>query len=192
MANFKNLAFENFVRKSINLYFSNITEVQIDAFPDEVFKGEVFEIGHSANLTSLGTQDQVTNFSVKIRLIDHEIKMRPGMSCNADIVTKIRENVKAVPLQSVTVRNFTGVDRNPDLDKSKGRINKETAAIKKTSKPPSVVFINKKGKAKMVSVETGISDKGYIEIIKGLGEGDDVISGPFSAVSRTLLSLIHI
>lgn len=164
----------------------DMAEVQIDAFPDEVFKGTVIEIGHSANLTSLGTQDQVTNFSVKIRLLNNEIKMRPGMSCNADIITKVRANVKAVPLQSVTVRNFTGVDRNPDLDKSEGRINKENTGNNKSSKPPSVVFINKKGKAKMVSVETGISDKGYIEIISGLGEGDEVISGPFSAVSRTL------
>jgi HlyD family secretion protein len=161
-------------------------DVQVDAFPDQVFKGKVIEIGHSANLTSLGTQDQVTNFSVKIRLIDHDRKMRPGMSCNADITTKIHPNVKSVPLQSVTVRNFTGVDRNPDLNKSTGHINKESTEATKTTKPPSVVFVNNKGKAKMVSVETGISDKGYIEILKGLAEGDEIISGPFSAVSRTL------
>ena len=109
------------------------------------------------------------------------------MSCNADIMTETRHNVVAVPLPAVTVRTDMPTDKNPDLaEGGRGpRLEKEkNNEIAK--RPPSVVFLYKNGKAELVSVETGISDNGFIEITSGLDSGDEVISGSFMAVSRTL------
>lgn len=159
--------------------------IEIDAIPDEFFKGIVVETGHSAITTQNLTQDQVTNFKVKIRLQSPDRRLRPGMSCNVEIVTLRKENVLAVPLQAVTIRLDEGTLK-PDLQSgSIEKVNeKDEKPIK--SNPPSVVFLNDKGKAKMVKVKTGISDKGFIEILDGLKEGQEVISGSFMAVSKLL------
>lgn len=159
--------------------------VEIDAFPDRMFKGVVFEIGHSANTSGLGSQEQVTNFKVKIRLLDQEAKLRPGMTCNADIMTETRANVVAVPLQAVTVRTQDELAK-PDVKENSMGVRVENDDIKKVTRPPAVVFLFKNGKAILKQVETGISDNGFIEIISGLEAGDEVISGSFMAVSRTL------
>jgi HlyD family secretion protein len=162
--------------------------VEIDAFPDKLFKGTVIEIGHSANVSGLGSQEQVTNFNVKIRLLDKEAKLRPGMSCNADIMTETRNNVVAVPLPAVTVRTDVPFDKNPDVNENARSLRQEDDedGIKKVNRPPSVVFLYKNGKAELQKVETGISDNGFIEIREGLEDGQEVISGSFLAVSRTL------
>ncbi len=159
--------------------------IEVDAIPDAIYKGVVLETGHSAITTGLGTQDQVTNFKVKIRFLKPDYKLRPGMSCNVEIQTLKRENVLSVPLQAVTVR-LENVEKAPDVQS--GGVHKEEAKEEKIKKPsvPSVVFLNDKGKAKMVSVKTGISDKGYIEILEGLKEGQEVVSGSFMAVSKLL------
>lgn len=157
-------------------------KVEIDALPGKYFLGEVFEIGHSAIQNSLGTQDQVTNFEVKIRLLESEERLRPGMSCSAEIFTNTKYNTLAVPLQSVTIRggNF---ERNPDIAKEGLQSDKPKTDF---TKPPQVVFLREGNKAKMTSVETGISDKGFIEITKGLSEKQEVISGSFMAISKQL------
>jgi HlyD family secretion protein len=168
----------------VNVKVGDSADIEVDAIPDEIFQGIVVETGHSALTSKLGTQDEVTNFKVKVRFLHPDRRLRPGMSCNAEIRTNKRENVLAVPLQAVTVRME---DFTPKSDVSTGDIEKvadEQKLQKRT--PPSVVFLNNKGKAKMVKVKTGISDKGYIEIIEGLKEGDEVISGSFTAVSKLL------
>lgn len=159
--------------------------IEVDAIPDVIYKGIVLETGHSAITSGLGTQDQVTNFKVKVRFLKPDHKLRPGMSCNVDIQTLKRENVLAVPLQSVTVR-LENVEKSPDVQ-PRG-IQKEEEKGEKIKKPsaPSVVFLNDNGKAKMVKVKTGISDKGYIEIIEGVNEGQEIVSGSFMAVSKQL------
>lgn len=159
--------------------------IEIDALPDEVFKGIVVETGHSAITSQTLTQDQVTNFKVKIRFLQPDKRFRPGMSCNVEIITSRKEKVLAVPLQSVTVR----------LDETINKTNTESGTIEKVNtdntksmkfSSPSIVFLNDNGKAKMVKVKTGISDKGFIEIISGLSEGQEIISGSFMAVSKLL------
>jgi len=168
----------------VNVKVGDTAIIEVDAIPNEEFKGVVVETGHSAIISRLGTQDEVTNFKVKIRFLKPDNRLRPGMSCNTEIRTKVRENVLAVPLQAVTVRLEGG---NLATDITSGEIEKETNETKEKFKtPPSVVFLNDKGKAKMIKVKTGISDKGYIEIIEGLKEGDEVISGSFMAVSKLL------
>jgi len=153
--------------------------IEIDAIPDRQYQGEIIEIGHSAKVNALGTQDQVTNFAVKVRLIEHEPRLRPGMSCNVEIKTDTRENVLAVPLQSVTIR-----ETKKDDDENRNIDNQQNA--QKSKAPPSVVFIKDGDVAKMVQVETGIADRGFIEITSGLKKDETVISGSFQAVSKLL------
>lgn len=160
------------------------TLVEIDAIPNKIFKGKVIEIGHSAKVNSLGTQDQVTNFSVKIRLIEQDPRLRPGMSCNVEIQTDTRYNVPSVPLQAVTIRETkTFDDSKPPKDEDFDDEEKKEFNAKR---PPSVVFTIDKGVAKMITVETGISDKGFIEIVSGLKKGQKIISGSYQAVSKLL------
>ncbi len=152
--------------------------IEIDAIPNMRYQGEVIEIGHSAKVNALGTQDQVTNFAVKVRMLDHEPRLRPGMSCNVEIMTETRENVLAVPLQSVTIR-----DTKKDDDDANAIAAQPTG---KSKHPPSVVFLKEGDIAKMVQVETGIADRGFIEVVSGIKKDDIVISGSFQAVSKLL------
>lgn len=160
--------------------------VEIDAIPDVIFKGVVIEIGHSAVASETATQDQSTNFEVKIRLLDPDSKLRPGMTCNADIVTETKYNVLAVPLQSVTIRSGAAIKPEAEDDGIQKINKKELDNIKTKQKPPMVVFVKNKDKAKQVEVKTGVSDAGYIEITDGLNGGEDVISGSFQAISKLL------
>ncbi|MDH7604927.1 MAG: efflux RND transporter periplasmic adaptor subunit [Melioribacter sp.] len=156
--------------------------IHIDAFGDKVFKGVVSQIGNSAKTTGLGTQEEVVNFEVKIKLLDVDNKIRPGMSCDADIETETKYNVIAVPIQSVTAR----LEEKPNPSQNKEDNPENNSKNGKRNKPKEVVFIVDNGKAKMVEVKTGISDDNYIEIIEGLKGDEEVISGPYRAVSREL------
>ncbi len=155
-------------------------KINIDAFGDKIFKGIVTQIGNSAITSGLGTQEEVVNFEVKIRLTDKDDKIRPGMSCDADIETETKENVIAVPIQSVTAR----APKPEKHEEGEQGIVKENN--KKNNKLQEVVFIVENGKAKMVKVKTGISDDNYIEIIEGLKGNEEVISGPYRAISKEL------
>ncbi len=155
--------------------------VEIDALPDLVLKGIVIEIGHSAIQTNAVTQDQSTNFSVKIRLIDPDPRLRPGMSCNSEITTETKYNIPSVPLQSVTVRTMNNLEDGPGIRQVK---DDEETKIKK--RPPTIVFVRDKDKVKSKVVKTGISDDGYIEITDGLDLGVEVVSGSFQAISKLL------
>jgi len=159
--------------------------VEIDAIQDVIYKGTVIEVGHSAIQSSLGTQDQVTNFQVKIRLLDKEARLRPGMSCNVDIETETHENVLAIPLQSVTVRD-SKLETAPDVGSQDIKAVEKEDKKKKVERPASVVFVKDGKKVKMATVKTGISDKGFIEITEGLKEGEEIVSGSYMAVSKLL------
>jgi HlyD family secretion protein len=158
--------------------------VEIDAFPDRKFSGVVVETGHSAVQSAVGTQDQVTNFKVKVRLIDSDFKMRPGMSCNVEIKTETRYNVLSAPLASVTDKKSAADapnDREPVVT-TKSDENKE----KKQDKPDVYVYVVSSNKVKLVKVKTGLSDKGYIEITEGLKEGETIVSGSYFAIRKEL------
>lgn len=158
-------------------------DVEVDAFGDKKFKGIVTQIGNSAQTTGLGTQDEVVNFQVRIRIIDPESKLRPGMSCDAEIKTETRKNVLSVPIQSVTARLDKLMDKSADGDENSNFQQSNNTAKNKLKE---VVFIVENGKAKKVEVETGISDDAYIEIKKGLTENQEVVSGPYRAISKEL------
>lgn len=160
------------------------TNIEVDALSFQKYKGVVIEIGHSAISSAQGTQDQVVNFKVKVRILDKEPKLRPGMSCNVEIITETRSNVLSAPLQAITVRD-ENINRTPDLTMEEDQ-NNTKPKTKMSDKPQSIVFIYSKGVAVLRKVETGISDNGFIEILSGLNENEKIISGPFMAVSKQI------
>lgn len=161
-------------------------KIKIDAFGDEEFLGTVSQIGNSAITTGVGSQDQVVNFDVKIRLKNPNEKIRPGMSCDAEIQTETRNNVLSVPIQCVTARMH-----KPKSMRKRGNKPDMKKAAKK-SKPQEVVFVVEGNLARMKPVKTGISNDSYIEIIKGLKEGQQVVTGPYRAISKELQDSVKI
>jgi len=168
----------------------NQSQIEIDAFLGKKFTGEVIEIGSSANVVGTNA-DQVTNFTVKVRItaqsyIDllkknaaNHSPFRPGLTATVDINTN---HVKAlsVPIQSVTTRD----EKKPAA--TSGDTQKDDK--KTTATPPSkeYVFVLQAGKVKQVQVTTGIQDDTYIQILTGLKGGEEVVSAPFAAISKTL------
>jgi HlyD family secretion protein len=159
--------------------------IDVDSYPDKKFIGIVSQIANTATSRGSGTQDEVTNFEVRIRLFPPEgIQFRPGMSMSADIETETRANVLSVPIQSVTVRV-------PKIDKENAKKDGEAqfdAGKKKKDeeKLEEVVFVVKDGLAKTIPVKRGISNDTYIEITANGLEGQEVVSGPFKAINREL------
>ncbi|HEX2787801.1 MAG TPA: efflux RND transporter periplasmic adaptor subunit [Ignavibacteria bacterium] len=159
--------------------------IEIDAFPDKIFKGYVYEVGNSAKSKATGTQEEVVNFIVKIRIIDNDVDLRPGMSCNVDIEVARKENVLAVPIQSVTTREDFNAIQNTDMGNENLMRSKDVDAKKKL-KPQEVVFIVEGTVSKLKNVKTGISNDTYIEVTEGLAEGEEVVKGSFKAISKEL------
>ena len=166
--------------------------IQVDAYPDRKLKGVVYELANTATTTGLGTQDEVTNFQVKIRVLDKDIPLRPGMSMSADVQTETRNNVLAVPIQSVTTRTPKAKEGGKTDSISKGQKTDVASADVKNNqanmleKPIEVVFVVDNGKVKQVPVKRGISDETTVEIISGLSETDEVVSGSYKAINREL------
>jgi len=161
---------------------NDTTRIKVDAFGDKEFKGIVTQIGNSAVTSGLGTQEQVVNFEVRIKLLDPDIALRPGMSCNADIETETVKDMISVPIQSVTARTDMPAVNEGDEGANVKQV-KNSDAKKKVQE---LVFIVENGKAKSVNVETGISDDNYLQIKSGLKGGEQVVSGSYSAISREL------
>jgi HlyD family secretion protein len=158
--------------------------IKVDALPDVPLRGVVYEISHSPKVSGQGTQEEVVNFQVRIRIIDPEQRMRPGMSCSVDIETETRTNVVAVPIQSVTVRqDEPATEQKEENYRLSSRKND---GAKKSNKPTSIVWVLKGNTVEARPVETGISDDGYIEIVKGLSVNESVVSGPYQAISKSL------
>ena len=179
---------------------SDTADIEIDAYLDRKFKGVVTEIGNSANTVG-NSSDQVTNFTVKVRILRDSYKdliankptnfspFRPGMSATVEIRTGQVNNVITVPIQAVTTR-IDEVEKNAKEDSKK--TSEEESMIDKDSKSigadmiQEYVFINADGKAKMRKVKTGIQDNTYIQIVSGLKNGEKIITAPYLVVSKTL------
>ncbi len=157
------------------------TNVEIDAFGEEKFKGLVSQIGNSAKTTGFGTQDEIVNFEVRISLLNPNEKIRPGMSCDADIETETRFDVVTVPIQSVTARMDKPKKKNGESDEKNPKVKNG-----KRKKPVEVVFLLEGNEVKKVKVKTGISDDTYIEITSGLEGDENVVNGPYRAISKEL------
>jgi HlyD family secretion protein len=166
--------------------------VEIDAFPERRFLGEVYQIANSP-MQKAGSE--TVDFEVRIRLLETHPRLRPGMSCNTKIVTETRRDVLAVPLQSVTLHltpvqseesSSTATQEVADDSTKEMQVTLPSSSSKKMNEPKTIVFINDNLQARMVEVKTGISDNGYIEIIEGVKESTSVISGSFKAISKDL------
>jgi HlyD family secretion protein len=181
--------------------------LEVDAFRDRKFTGVVTEIANAAKGAagaSLGSssspssmQQEATKFEVKIRVNEKE-PFRPGMSVTAEIETRSRTNVLTVPIQSVTTR----APKKPDDKRGKGgkpaATNQLAAAGTNTTKsadgrkpgeankPIEVVFTLNSDNVKMAAVKRGISDDAYVEIVEGLQEGQEIVSGGYKAINREL------
>jgi len=167
-------------------------EIEIDAYPDTLFKGEVTEIGHSARISGLGTQDQVTNFLVKVKLLDEVPRIRPGMSASVDITTNSRVDALNVPIQAVVMREEKSDTLTAKEKEKEGALasantlpKKGNKKGKKEKKEVEGVFVVKEGRAKFVEVKTGIADQQNIELVSGINEDDMVVTGTYK-ILRTL------
>jgi HlyD family secretion protein len=160
--------------------------LSVDAFPNKKIKGIVYQIATSGTTTGAGTQDQVTNFLVKIKIVDPEAyNLKPGMSVTADIQTATHHDVLSVPIQSVTIRSLKAQEGSKVATAS-GATNNKAKQAGNREKEQEVVFVVKNGVAKAVPVKRGISDDNFVEITSGLGAGEEVVSGSFVAISREL------
>jgi HlyD family secretion protein len=163
-------------------------KIELDAFKNISYNGVVTQIANSAKTTAAGTQEEVVNFAIKIALNDFNAQVRPGMSCNADIEVETKDNVLAIPIQSVTARSEDEpTDMEPPASGREMLVGKTTK--KKQAKPKEVVFVLDKNRdsVAMKEVKIGISDNEFIEVTSGLKEGDEVVSGPYRAISSELL-----
>ena len=186
----------------IKVHKNDTALIEVDAYMDRKFKGIVTEIANSSNSTGISI-DQVTNFVVKIRMLRESysslinaknlIPFRPGMSASVDIRTRYVNKVITIPIQAVTTRDKdslmtqkTGDEFGPPEVKVQNE-NEEKDLKKSEEKTKEYIFVTEKGLAKQVEVKTGIQDNDYIEILSGLPNDQDVICGPYSAVSKTLI-----
>ncbi|WP_456406103.1 efflux RND transporter periplasmic adaptor subunit [Caldithrix abyssi] len=166
----------------VNVELGDSAIVEVDAFPDTTFKGIVTEIAHSAITKGMGTTEQVTNFEVTVTIDQPDPRFRPGMSTTVDILTKRLDNVLKVPIQAVTVRSKDEIEGK---NKKKSSRADESPKIKDEDLR-EVVFVIKEGKAVIKPVKLGISDDTHYAVLSGLQEGDEVITGPFRVLTKTL------
>src|SRR5213595_4015312 len=186
----------------VNVKLGDKAEVKIDAYGDRKFNGTVYQIGNTGKTTGVGTQEEVTNFEVKIRIEDHDVELKPALSCTADIHTNEVKDVVAVPMQAVTIRTGESNLSPEEIEKKKQKVAQrdksdnnaefvneraEKAAQKEErEKLTKVVFLKTGNKALVVKVTTGISDDTYTEIKNGIQPGDEVISGSYRVIRRKL------
>jgi HlyD family secretion protein len=186
----------------VNVKVDDKATITIDAYGDRKFTGAVQQIANTGKTTGAGTQEEVTNFEVKIRILDQDVRLRPGLSCTAEIETSMVKDAVAVPMQSVTIRTGESNLSPEEIEKRKQKQaardkadnnadvtdNRQVKAAQKEERErlSKVVFLKKGNKAQIVKVTTGIADDTYIEIKNGITPGDEVISGSYSAISRKL------
>jgi HlyD family secretion protein len=178
---------------------NDIVDIDIDAYVGRKFKGHVYQIANSASNTGTANavalnSDQVTNFIVKIRIDQSSYAdlvgkgkkhpFRPGMSASVEIATDEVQNVLSVPIQAITTRDR--VEKSKDAKESWEMQRVENNQNTNQKEIKEVVFVTNGTTVKMVEVQSGIQDDEYIEVKMGLNEGEEVISGPYDAISRKL------
>ena len=201
----------------VSVAIGDTTEIEIDAFLDTLFYGVVSEIAHVSEITGMGSQQQVTNFQVKVRMLDVPDGIRPGMSATADIITDKKQNVLAIPIQSLTVRQKGsekfgrggkksgspstgnagpngGTSNKREVEElvfviadSEGKVKRDEPLndeentdkeLKKAKKGTKYVHIR--------PVKVGISSDTHYELLSGLDEGEEIVTGSYKAISKDL------
>ncbi len=191
VANLTNMEVEVDVNENdiVKVNIGDSTIVEVDAYLKKQFKGIVTEISNSAD--GVLTADQVTNFKVKVRIVEDSYKdlvggkpvyyspFRPGMTATVDIITDKRDKAINVPISAIAIKTDTTSAKKPK---------NETEAVIDKDQKFECVFIKKGDTAELRVVKTGIQDDSNIEIVSGLEEGEEVIVGPYNVVTKTLKS----
>ncbi|MDA8768869.1 efflux RND transporter periplasmic adaptor subunit [Winogradskyella sp.] len=194
VANLNNMEVEVDVNENdiVKVNIGDTTIVEVDAYLKKQFKGIVTEIANSAAGTLAA--DQVTNFKVKVRIIEESYAdltegkpeayspFRPGMTATVDIITDKRESSIAVPISAIVIKTDTSSVKKTYRNKI---VTTDTSSSVEEEKF-ECVFVNENSIAKLRVVKTGIQDDTNIEIVSGLKEGDKIITGPYNLVSKTL------
>jgi len=178
-----------------SVQFGQQAKISIDAIPDRTFKGHVTEIGNSPIQAAgaAANTTQATNFKVVVVLDEEVPDVRPGFTTTADIVTARRSGVVAAPIPAVAVRELVydaneQIVREPRTDKRRATPTVETTASAAELKPGQTrketegVFVFRSGRAEFVPIKVGIAGDKYFEVLSGLKEGDQVITGPYNSV----------
>ena len=201
----------------VSVSVGDTTEIEIDAFLDTLFYGVVSEIAHVSEVTGMGSQQQVTNFEVKVRMLNVPDGIRPGMSATADIITDKKEDVLAIPIQSLTVRqkgsekfgssgkksgrpNSSDSESNNDGSKKRemeelvfvvadaeGKVQRDNSLDEEESTDKEFKKAKKGTKYVHVRpVKVGISSDTHYELLSGLNEGEEIVTGSYKAISKDL------
>lgn len=175
----------------VDVSLGDKVSIEIDAFPDTTFEGEVVRIANTATTRGYGTQDEVTNFLVEVAVIDKIDKVRPGMSATVDIEVEKHEDALYIPIQCVAMRLPKKEEESTEKDETGEEIEKpdslKSESTSEEEKMIEVVFTVDEGDtARMVPVKTGISSETNIEILEGITEGQRVVSGPYRILATKI------
>jgi HlyD family secretion protein len=175
-----------------NVQLGQPAKISIDAIPDRTFKGHVSEIGNSPiQAAAGGAGTQATNFKVVVILDEPVPDVRPGFTCTADITTATRQHVVAVPIPAVAVRELIYdaeglIVKEPRPERRRRRPEPTTATTElkpgQTRKETEGVFTVREGSVEFVPIKLGIAGDKYFEVLSGLKENDQVITGPYNSV----------
>ena len=180
----------------VNIGIGDTTEIEIDAYPDTIFFGVVSEIAHTAQSMNMGSQQQVTNFKVKVRMITVPDRIRPGMSSTVNIITETIKDALSIPIQALTSRSddFNDIDRSNKQQKKE--LENEDAPFKKVKQVDVVFTLEDKFKGEeaeegkkyvmVTPVKVGISGENYYEVRSGLEKEKMIVIGGYKALSKLL------
>jgi HlyD family secretion protein len=173
----------------VNVDVGDPVRIKVDAYPGRPLNGTVKRIASTATVKNEGTQQEVTNFEVRIQVVNPAVQLRPGMSASVDIETQTVHHVVAVPIQSVTVRSResgkTAEKLKQEREKRTG-VNSSELERQTRKELQRVVFVKERDTVRLVPVQTGIADNNFIEIRSGVKAGDEVVSGSYTAISKDL------
>jgi HlyD family secretion protein len=181
----------------VNVKLDQTADITIDAIPNKTFKGHVVEIGNTAILRSTGvaasqsaiSSQEAKDFKVVIALDNPPDEIRPGLSCTAKITTATRKNVLSIPIQALTIRQKGQLEKKPADGKAVQTAATKPDPVAEKAKKEEIqgVFVVSGGKAVFKKVETGITGATDIEVVSGLAEGDQIVTGTYQVI-RTILN----
>jgi HlyD family secretion protein len=178
----------------VNVKIDQAAEISIDAIPNKTFHGHVTEIGNTAIIRSTGaaasqsavSSQEAKDFKVVVAMDDPPAEIRPGLSCTAKITTATRQNVLTIPIQALTVRQKGELEEQKSGSSGTQAATKTDPATEKAKKEELTgVFVVSGGKAEFRKVDTGITGATDIEVLGGLKEGDEIITGTYQVI-RTI------
>jgi HlyD family secretion protein len=178
----------------VNVKLNQTADITIDAIPNKTFKGHVIEIGNTAILRSTGlaasqsaiSSQEAKDFKVVITLDNPPDEIRPGLSCTSKVTTATRQKALTIPIQALTVRQKGQLEPKPKSGNTAQAAAKSDPAVEKARKEEiQGVFVISGGKAAFKKVETGITGATDIEVVKGVNEGEEIVTGSYQVI-RTL------